>query len=385
MKKVKILLIGLLWLFMPVKAYSQSVDEIWTRQIESLDFSRIDQMVTNIKSQKENPFLQGFDFKDIVIKSIKGELDFSLGNIIKSIIFLFFKEMPAYFSLIGKLMVISMLSAFLNSLAESFQSKSTSNVAFYVCYMVLIILLLQSFQIAIQLSQSTLENMVLIIQASLPALLTLMMASGELTSGAVYEPVLLFAIQIMGVLIKKILLPFIFFTAILSVINSLSDKNLLKKMLELFNQAIDWLIKGIAILFIALMSLSSFTAPVLDGIINRAAKTAVGVVPVVGETLTGAIDIVMNCSLLIKNAVGVGVIILLAVYCILPLIKILLFFMVYKLTAALIEPISDKRIVNCISDTGEACIKLFSLVFTSSLIFIVAITILIGIGSMTLN
>jgi len=59
--------------------------------------------------------------------------------------------------------------------------------------------------------------------------------------------------------------------------------------------------------------------------------------------------------------------------------------MVYKLTAALIEPISDKRIVNCISDTGEACIKLFSLVFTSSLIFIVAITILIGIGSMTLN
>ncbi|HOQ16372.1 MAG TPA: stage III sporulation protein AE [Defluviitaleaceae bacterium] len=385
MKKVKILLIGLLWLFMPVKAYSQSVDEIWTRQIESLDFSRIDQMVTNIKSQKENPFLQGFDFKDIVIKSIKGELDFSLGNIIKSIIFLFFKEMPAYFSLIGKLMVISMLSAFLNSLAESFQSKSTSNVAFYVCYMVLIILLLQSFQIAIQLSQSTLENMVLIIQASLPALLTLMMASGELTSGAVYEPVLLFAIQIMGVLIKKILLPFIFFTAILSVINSLSDKNLLKKMLELFNQAIDWLIKGIAILFIALMSLSSFTAPVLDGIINRAAKTAVGVVPVVGETLTGAVDIVMNCSLLIKNAVGVGVIILLAVYCILPLIKILLFFMVYKLTAALIEPISDKRIVNCISDTGEACIKLFSLVFTSSLIFIVAITILIGIGSMTLN
>jgi len=325
MKKVKILLIGLLWLFMPVKAYSQSVDEIWTRQIESLDFSRIDQMVTNIKSQKENPFLQGFDFKDIVIKSIKGELDFSLGNIIKSIIFLFFKEMPAYFSLIGKLMVISMLSAFLNSLAESFQSKSTSNVAFYVCYMVLIILLLQSFQIAIQLSQSTLENMVLIIQASLPALLTLMMASGELTSGAVYEPVLLFAIQIMGVLIKKILLPFIFFTAILSVINSLSDKNLLKKMLELFNQAIDWLIKGIAILFIALMSLSSFTAPVLDGIINRAAKTAVGVVPVVGETLTGAVDIVMNCSLLIKNAVGVGVIILLAVYCILPLIKILLF------------------------------------------------------------
>lgn len=385
MKKVKILLIGLLWLFMPVKAYSQSVDEIWTRQIESLDFSRIDQMVTNIKSQKENPFLQGFDFKDIVIKSIKGELDFSLGNIIKSIIFLFFKEMPTYFSLIGKLMVISMLSAFLNSLAESFQSKSTSNVAFYVCYMVLIILLLQSFQIAIQLSQSTLENMVLIIQASLPALLTLMMASGELTSGAVYEPVLLFAIQIMGVLIKKILLPFIFFTAILSVINSLSDKNLLKKMLELFNQAIDWLIKGIAILFIALMSLSSFTAPVLDGIINRAAKTAVGVVPVVGETLTGAVDIVMNCSLLIKNAVGVGVIILLAVYCILPLIKILLFFMVYKLTAALIEPISDKRIVNCISDTGEACIKLFSLVFTSSLIFIVAITILIGIGSMTLN
>ena len=72
------------------------------------------------------------------------------------------------------------------------------------------------------------------------------------------------------------------------------------------------------------MSLSGLTAPVLDGVINKAAKTAVGVVPVV-ESLTGAVDIVMNCSLLIKNAVGVGVIILISIYCLLPLIKILLF------------------------------------------------------------
>jgi len=373
----------ILWFLIPIKVYSHTVEEIWTRQIDSLDFSTIDKTVTSIKSQKENPYLHEFNFKDTVIKIIKGEADFSLTNIIKAIIIMIFKEMPAYFALIGKLIVISMLCAFLSNLAESFKSKSTSSVGFYVCYIVLIILLLQSFKIAMRVSETTIENMVLIIQSSLPMLLTLMIASGAVTSGTVFEPFIIFALQIVGVFIKKVLLPLIFFTAVLGIINSLTNKNFLKKMLEFFCQGIDWIIKGIAILFIGLMSLSGLTAPVLDGVINKAAKTAVGVVPVVGESLTGAVDIVMNCSLLIKNAVGVGVIILISIYCLLPLIKILLFLIVYKLTAALIEPISDKRIVNCISDTGDVCIKLFTAILTSSLIFIVAITILIGVGTMT--
>lgn len=382
-KALRILMILILWLLMPLEVHCDSVDEIWTRQMDTIDFSAINQTVNKIKTHSENPYLKEFDFVDMVTKSIKGEIDYSLSNILKGILSVIFKEIPGYFSLIGKLLVISMLCAFLSNLAESFKSKSTSQVGFYVCYIVLIILLLQSFQIAMEVARSTIETMVLIIQSSLPMLLTLMIASGAVTTGAIFEPIIIFSIQTIALFIKSILLPFIFFTAILGIVNSLSDKDLLKKMVELFNQIIDWVIKGIALLFIGIMSLNGLTAPVLDGVINRAAKTAVGVVPVVGEALSGAVDIVMNCSLLIKNAVGVGTILLLCIYCLLPLIKMLLFLIVYKLTAALIEPISDKRIVNCISDTGNICIKLFSTLLTSCLIFIVAMTIIIGVGTMT--
>ena len=79
-----------------------------------------------------------------------------------------------------------------------------------------------------RVSETTIENMVLIIQSSLPMLLTLMIASGAVTSGTVFEPFIIFALQIVGVFIKKVLLPLIFFTAVLGIINSLTNKNFQK-------------------------------------------------------------------------------------------------------------------------------------------------------------
>jgi stage III sporulation protein AE len=234
-----------------------------------------------------------------------------------------------------------------------------------------------------EVSQSTIENMVLIMQSVLPILLTLMMTSGGVSSGTIFEPIILFSVQTISMFVKSIILPTIFLIAVIGVVNSLSGKEVLKKMKELFEQITDWILKGIAALFVGIMGIHGLTAPALDGIINNAAKSAVSTfVPIVGEALSGAVDVVMNCSLLIKNAIGVGAIILLCIYCIIPVIKILSFLFAYKIAAALIEPISDKRIVNCISDMGEACKRLFTCIFTVNILFIVSITILVGVGSM---
>ena len=159
-------------------------------------------------------------------------------------------------------------------------------------------------------------------------LLTLMMTSGAISSGTIFEPVILFSIQTIAMFIKGILIPIIFLTAVLGVINSLSGKDVLKKMMEFFGQIIDGILKGVSTLFIGIMGLHGLTAPVLDGIVNNVAKTAVGTfVPVAGEALAGAVDVVMNCSLLIKNGIGAGAIILLCIYCIIPIIKVLVFLL----------------------------------------------------------
>ncbi|WP_058485261.1 stage III sporulation protein AE [Defluviitalea phaphyphila] len=379
----KIFIIFFIILIMPQCIYGEQVEELLDKQLENINFSSIEDTITKIKNQTENPYLEKFSFKEIVTKAVKGEIDFSIHNIIKGIIALFTYEVKSYIGFIGKLLIISMFCALLSNLAESFQSKSTSQVGFYVCYMVIIILLLQSFQIALQVSSSAIENMVLIMQSAMPMLLSLMMTSGAVTTGTIFEPVILLSIQTIAMFISELLLPIIFLTVVLAIINSLSKKEVLKKMLELFWEIIDWILKGLTTLFIGIMAIHGLTTPILDGVVNNTAKQAVETfIPIVGKTLTGAVDIVMNCSMLIKNAVGVGAIILLCIYCVIPLIKMTIFLFIYKIIAALIQPISEKRIVECISNMGEACTRLFTSIITVNILFIISITILVGVGNM---
>ena len=50
--------------------------------------------------------------------------------------------------------------------------------------------------------------------------------------------------------------------------------------------------------------------------------------------------------------------------------------LIYKLSAAVIQPISDKRIINCISVTADACVLLFNTVLVGLVLFVITITII---------
>ena len=58
-----------------------------------------------------------------------------------------------------------------------------------------------------------------------------------------------------------------------------------------------------------------------------------------------SVDAILGCGILLKNAVGmVGVIIIIGI-CIMPIIKLATFSIMYSLTSSIIEPIADGKIV----------------------------------------
>ena len=61
--------------------------------------------------------------------------------------------------------------------------------------------------------------------------------------------------------------------------------------------------------------------------------------------------------------------------CILPLAEIGGIALMYKLAAALIQPVSDKRIIGCVESVGEGCRLLMQVVFTTGLLFLLTIVI----------
>ena len=52
----------------------------------------------------------------------------------------------------------------------------------------------------------------------------------------------------------------------------------------------------------------------------------------------------------------------------------------FRLCAAVLQPISDKRIVKCISEIADSVSAVFGLVATVTVMFVILLTIIINIG-----
>lgn len=115
----------------------------------------------------------------------------------------------------------------------------------------------------------------------------------------------------------------------------------------------------------------------MDGITAKTAKTVVSsAVPVVGKILGDAVDTVLGCGVVLKNAVGiVGVIIVVGI-CIIPIIKLAILLIAYKLLATVSQPIADNKIVSLLDQIGDIfkiflgilCAMSFMLIIGTSLV-----------------
>jgi stage III sporulation protein AE len=138
------------------------------------------------------------------------------------------------------------------------------------------------------------------------------------------------------------------------------------------------------VIFIGVITIYGITGSAMDGLALRTAKFATSAfVPVVGGMFSDAVSVVMSASLLLKNAVGVFGILVIAMVCVFPLIKLLALTMILKIAGALIQPVGDEKMASCLNCVGNHMLLVFGAVATVTLMFFLVITIIIGIGNIT--
>jgi stage III sporulation protein AE len=106
-------------------------------------------------------------------------------------------------------------------------------------------------------------------------------------------------------------------------------------------------------------------------------------IPIVGKYLGDATDTVLGCTLLIKNAAGIGVMIGIIVICAVPLLKMFAILILYRLVCALSEPVAEKRITACITEMPNSLTYLIGIVCAVTLMFLLAVTAIIGAGNIS--
>ncbi|MDR1906474.1 MAG: stage III sporulation protein AE, partial [Clostridiales bacterium] len=205
-----------------------------------------------------------------------------------------------------------------------------------------------------------------------PVLLTLMSALGGVVSAASYKP--LMATLSVGIIsvINGIVMPCFIATILFSIIGNMSDTVKIDGFRRFFKTAANWILGGIFTIFTLFITVEGITGAAMDNVAINAVKFAVSsYVPILGGYISDGFDLVLGSIVLIKNAVGfTGVVILLSVI-LSPVLRIAVFILALKLTAAIAEPIADRRISNMISGLASNMKLLVSAVLGVGFMFFI--------------
>ncbi len=208
------------------------------------------------------------------------------------------------------------------------------------------------------------------------------MTTGSVTTASVVQPILLFLITFIGNIITTLLLPLILVGTALGIISKVSDKVQISKLSKYFKSSTIWILGISLTLFVGILSLEGTLTSSVDGITAKTAKAAVSnFIPVVGKILGDAVDTVIGCSNILKNAVGVvGVIVVIGI-CILPIIKLSILMATYYIASAVCQPIADEKIVSLLSQIGDTFKILLAMIVVVSVMLIIGITLVIKISN----
>ena len=363
-----------------VQAYEGKIGIECSSEVENLY-----NYISNMKLQEE--LLNDMDPKEYVSAFLKtGDGKFSMEKVTKGVITYALREVTSSLKLMAIIIIIAIVCALLNNLQSAFSNETISNIAFFACYSLLIIIMAKSFYVGVDVAKVTINRMMDFMVALMPVLMMLLASLGGFSEAVVLDPIIIGTIMISAKIFAQIIIPLICMSFVLQFVNSISEEFKINRLTKLLNQIALWIQGIVMTLFIGIITIRGISSKTIDQVAAKTAKYAVdNFVPIVGKSLSDAVSTVAGYSLLLKNALSSIGLIIIVIIIIFPVIKLLLMAFIYKLTAALIEPISDKRLVDCISAAGDSLILIMSCVISISVMFFIIISIIAAAGKMAVG
>lgn len=386
LKKIIQVLIILVILLRGV-SYSQDehpmLDSLIRSQVDNLNMKELEEIVKEI-NKDTGEILPDISLKDNIVSIAKGGDVISFKSLSKGISSYFLRELTENWKILSKILFLSIICSVLVNMQSTFEKETVGELSFHVCYLVLVGLSINSFMITIKIASEAIDQMVLLMQALLPALMLLLLAIGGITSSSLFQPIILGSISAVSTLMKDLVLPLILISSVIGIVSNISEKLQISKLSEFIRRGVIYII-GISItLFMGTMTIKGAIGSKIDGLTIRTAKFAVNkFIPIVGNFLSDTMETVVGCSMVIKNAVGIFGLLALFLITIVPVIKITALILVYKFTIVVVEPIANKRIVNCLSDISKSLTLVLATVAIVGIMFFIVISIIIGTGNAT--
>lgn len=285
-------------------------------------------------------------------------------------------------AILSSIIVIVVIHSILKSISESLGNQSVAQVAYYIQYIMIVALIMTSFAEVISMVKQSIQNLVAFINLLIPILITLMITTGCITSAGMLQSIILFMVTVIGNFITNVIIPIVLVSTALGIISQISDKVQIDKLAKFMKSSTVWALGIIMTLFVGVTSLEGNLSSSVDGVTAKTTKAAVSnFIPVVGKILGDAVDTVMGCSIILKNALGVvGVIVIIGI-CITPILKLAILMIMYYLASALCQPIADNKIIRLLAHMGDTFKMLLAILCSVSVMLIIGVTLIVQISN----
>jgi stage III sporulation protein AE len=352
-------------------AASYGIEDLY----EEADFSEIDEYLSTEATELE------FSFSEYLEQVIYGEEELSIVGIFKSLVQSALSSMDNERKHFSSILLITALTSLITPLAGMSKSRQTTEMSFYVSYMLLIGMLAELYSDIYQMAENILSKLLDFCEILIPAyMMGIAFSTGTATATSMYG-ISIYIMSLAEGVILKFLFPMINIYLCIVIANHVTKNSMFTKMTELLSSFVKWTNKTMLVAVAGMSTVQGLVSPGIDELKRDLTTKSIGTIPIVGSAISGASEIVLGAGMVLKNIIGAAGVIAILILCATPLFKIWLSQLLLKLSAAVMEPVSDKRLTLILDDTSKAVLLLFETALTSAFIFIVMLVILaVGTG-----
>lgn len=372
-----------LLLFVPATARAEVTQEIRDGVQSAIDNAQISgwqDVFTSLPDEVRQ--LWGEDTLSSMIGDYAtGESDFYGEQLLDGVLNMLVSALPDMLPMLISLVAIAILSGFLRALSEA-GMQGLNDIVGFVCQCFAIGIAMTNFLSLALLARETIAQTSAFIEMAFPVLLTLLTAAGGIASSGIFQPAMVMLSSGVSVALQGVVLPVILAGGALGVVNNLTERVQLSQLFQLSKTAAKWIIGLLFTLYFGVTSLQGLTAATFDGVSIRTAKFAMDkMIPIVGGMVSGTVDTVLGCAMLVKNAAGVAAIVIAFSIVIVPVLRIAAGMLAFRLAAALCEPIGEKQLPRMLASLADILTYLFAAAVSLSVMFIITVGIMIGTGN----
>lgn len=356
-----------IFIIVSVLFFLSYTENVYGMELDDYDFGSLQDVIEQNGTD--------FDFYDTAVELKEGDTSV-FKNMVVNAKDAIVNEFKFNRDTLGRIIGLAVASAIMGGFANVFNNNQIGSTGFTIIYMLLIIVLIGGFMSVLDVTESILRSLLDFMKMLMPTYFMAVGMSGNVSSTLVFYEITMILIMIIEWMFLSVFIPLVKVYVVITIIDHISKERVLSKMSEMIKKFLAWMMKMSVAAVAGINIIEGMVAPAADSAAMSALGRVTSIIPGIGSSANALSGIAISAGNLIKNTIGGAGLIAIVVIAVIPALKVGVSSAIYQIMPALLQPVADKRITECISVVGSSMEMMFKIILTSALLFMITIAII---------